>query len=60
MTERLHSFFHFGLLACLGYCKCCYEHLGACIFFKLVLSYFPDVYLGVELLDHLIVLFSVF
>ena len=39
------------LLPCLSYCKQCYnEHCGACILSNH--AFFPDVCLGVELLDH--------
>ena len=39
------------MLTYLGYCKCCsYKHWGTCIFSKLVFSFFPDVYPGVQLL----------
>ena len=48
------------LLPYLGNCKwCCYEHWGACIS-KLVFSFSSDTYPGVELLDHMVVLFLIF
>ena len=42
----------------LSHCKqCCYEHRGACTFWIIVLS---DVCPGVQLLDHMIILFFSF
>ena len=41
---------------------CCYEHWGVCIFFfsKLVFLFSLDIYPGVALLDHMVVLFLAF
>ena len=47
----------FVLAVCCKLCFC--EHWGACIF-KLLFLLFPDIYPGVELLDHIVILFLVF
>jgi len=47
------------LLPCLGYCKLCYGELwGVCIFVNWCL--FSYIYTVVEVLGHMVVLFSVF
>ena len=48
MGTWLNSF-----LGCYKLCFC--EHWGACIF-KLLFLLFPDIYPGVELLDHIVIL----
>lgn len=53
----------FGLLPCVGYCKWCCSNIGVHVwffFFKLVFSFFSNIFLGVELPYHMITLFLVF
>ena len=47
------------LFPCLGFCKfCCYRHRGAWVISRY--SFFPDICLVLELLDHMETLFLLF
>ena len=55
-----HCQWMFRLLPCQGYCKlCCSEHWSACPFSNYGLLQI-DIWPGLRLLDHMVVLFSVF
>ena len=63
---KLHLLYPFvcwrtlSLLPCLAIVKwCCYRHWSICIF-KLLLLFFSNIYPGVALLSHMVVLFLVF
>ena len=55
----IYLLMEFRLLPCFGYCEqCCYEHRVACYLFGL--QFCQGIYPGVGLLDHMVILSSVF